>query len=43
MVESRTKKYPIGKPQLTQARRGHSMIVYKGYIFLFGGIQDITK
>ena len=28
---------------LIQARRGHSMIVYKGHIFLFGGIQDITK
>lgn len=28
---------------LMQGRRGHSMISYQDYIFLFGGIQDVTK
>ena len=26
-----------------KARRGHSMVTFGGNIFLFGGIQDITK
>lgn len=29
--------------QNPEGRRGHSMISYKEYIFLFGGIQDVTK
>ena len=28
---------------MTQARRGHSMIEYQDHIFIFGGIQDVTK
>jgi N-acetylneuraminic acid mutarotase len=24
-------------------RRGHSMLIFQNYIFMFGGIQDITK
>lgn len=28
---------------LTKGRRGHSMIEFKNNIFLFGGIQDVTK
>jgi N-acetylneuraminic acid mutarotase len=26
-----------------QPRRGHSMVKYEDFIFMFGGIQDITK
>ena len=32
-----------GSDLLIKGRRGHSMLSYSEYIFMFGGIQDVTK
>lgn len=29
--------------EFPEPRRGHSMVTYSSFMFLFGGIQDITK
>ncbi len=33
----------IGNYGLNKGRRGHSMLSYNEFIFMFGGIQDVTK
>ena len=43
MGKNRHQRRPRGTSGETQGRRGHSLLCYRDYIFMFGGIQDVTK
>lgn len=43
MVEGLKQGHALGTIIPIQPRRGHSMVSFDKYLFLFGGIQDVTK